>query len=95
VSWYWWVLFVVIAYGLGLLGSRYFQKTHPPDRRKAERRQGDRRTAGGKHAHAYSGPDRRQRDRRRGVDRRKGKPIWQLATVVAAGAFLSIIGVVA
>ena len=38
---------------------------------------------------------RRAADRRTGADRRKGKPIWQLATVVVAGVFLSIIGVVA
>ncbi len=95
MSWYWWVLFVVVAYGLGLLGSRYFQKTHPPDRRSADRRQGDRRSAGAKHLRTYDGPDRRSSDRRSGVDRRKGKPVWQLATVVVAAAFLSIIGVVA
>ena len=38
MSWYWWVLFVFMAYGLGLLCSLYFQKTHPPDRRRADRR---------------------------------------------------------
>jgi len=95
VSWYWWVLVVVIAYGLGLLGSLYFQKTHPPERRKADRRVGDRRSASAKHAREFAGPDRRSADRRSGVDRRRGKPVWQLATVVVAGVFLSIIGVVA
>jgi hypothetical protein len=95
VSWYWWVLIAFVAFGLGLLSSLYFQKTHPPDRRKADRRQGDRRQADGRHARGPSGVERRQGDRRSGVDRRKGKPIWQLATVVVAAAFLSVIGVVA
>jgi hypothetical protein len=95
MSWYWWVLFVVLAYGLGLLGSLYFQKTHPPDRRRNERRSGDRR-AEGRHALAPAGmADRRAGDRRSGADRRKGKPLWQLGTVVVAAAFLSIVGVVA
>ena len=95
MSWYWWVILLVVAYGLGLLGSLYFQKTHPPERRKADRRSGDRRAAGA-HAVPPAGiADRRAGDRRRGVDRRKGKPLWQLATVVVAAAFLSIVGVVA
>ena len=95
MSWYWWVLFLVLAYGLGLLGSLYFQKTHPPDRRRTERRSGDRR-AEGQHALAPAGiADRRSGDRRSGADRRRGKPLWQLGTVVVAAAFLSIVGVVA
>ncbi|MCX6431528.1 MAG: matrixin family metalloprotease [Actinobacteria bacterium] len=95
MSWYWWVLFVVLAYGLGLLGSLYFQKTHPPDRRRTERRSGDRRDQG-RHALAPAGiADRRSADRRSGADRRRGKPLWQLGTVVVAAAFLSIVGVVA
>ena len=93
MSWYWWILLLVIMYGLGLLGSLYFQKTHPPDRRQADRRQGDRRR-GGRHATPV-GTERRSTDRRRGVDRRRPKPLWQLGTVVVAAAFLSIIGVVA
>jgi hypothetical protein len=93
MSWYWWVLLLVAMYGLGMLGSLYFQKTHPPDRRAADRRQGDRRS--GKHASPPGGVERRGVDRRQGVDRRKGKPAWQLATVVVSAAFLSIIGVVA
>jgi hypothetical protein len=92
MSWYWWVLLLVVMYGLGMLGSLYFQKTHPPDRRTADRRQGDRRS--GRHASAPGGVERRGVDRRQG-DRRKGKPAWQLATVVVSAAFLSIIGVVA
>lgn len=92
MSWYWWVLLLVVMYGLGMLGSLYFQKTHPPDRRSGDRRQGDRRT--GRHASPPGGVERRGVDRRQG-DRRKGKPAWQLATVVVSAAFLSIIGVVA
>jgi Matrixin len=92
MSWYWWVLLLVVMYGLGMLGSLYFQKTHPPDRRTSDRRQGDRRS--GKHASPPGGVERRGTDRRQG-DRRKGKPAWQLATVVVSAAFLSIIGVVA
>lgn len=92
MSWYWWVLLLVVMYGLGMLGSLYFQKTHPPDRRKGDRRQGDRRT--GRHASPPGGVERRGTDRRQG-ERRKGKPAWQLATVVVSAAFLSIIGVVA
>ncbi len=92
MSWYWWVLLLVVMYGLGMLGSLYFQKTHPPERRKGDRRQGDRRT--GRHASPPGGVERRGADRRQG-ERRKGKPAWQLATVVVSAAFLSIIGVVA
>jgi hypothetical protein len=93
VSWYWWVILLVVMYGLGMLGSLYFQKTHPPDRRKADRRRGDRRSA--RHAAPPGGVERRAADRRSGVDRRRGKPLWQLATVVVSAAVLSIIGVVA
>ena len=94
MSWYWWMLAVVVAYGLGLVGARYFQKTHPPDRRTGERRRVDRRAADARHARPSDGVERRRVDRRQG-DRRRPKPLWQLATVVAAGAFLSIVGVVA
>jgi hypothetical protein len=93
VSWYVWVLIMVVAFGLGMVSILYFQRTHPPDRRVADRRQGDRRVA--KHAAPPGGVERRGADRRTGVDRRKGKPLWQLATVVVSAAFLSIIGVVA
>lgn len=93
MSWYWWVVLLVAMYGLGMLGSLYFQKTHPPDRRAGDRRRGDRRS--GRHASPPGGVERRGIDRRQGVDRRKGKPAWQLATVVVSAAFLSIIGVVA
>lgn len=92
MSWYWWVLLLVVMYGLGMLGSLYFQKTHPPERRKGDRRRADRRT--GRHASPPGGVERRGADRRQG-ERRKGKPAWQLATVVVSAAFLSIIGVVA
>lgn len=93
MSWYWWVLIMVVAFGLGMASILYFQKTHAPDRRKGDRRTADRRT--GAHALPAGMVDRRQGDRRSGVDRRKGKPAWQLATVVVSVAFLSIIGVVA
>jgi hypothetical protein len=92
MSWYWWVLLLVVMYGLGMLGSLYFQKTHPPERRQGDRRQRDRRT--GRHASPPGGVERRGADRRQG-ERRRGKPAWQLATVVVSAAFLSIIGVVA
>ena len=84
---------MVVAFGLGMVSILYFQKTHPPDRRVADRRQGDRRVA--RHAAPPGGVERRGADRRSGVDRRKGKPLWQLATVVVSAAFLSIVGVVA
>lgn len=90
MTWYWWLLLLVVMYGLGMLGTLAFQKTHPPDRRVADRRQGDRR-------HARSGVppgiDRRSGDRRI-ADRRRPKPLWQMSTVVVAAALLSIIGVV-
>jgi hypothetical protein len=95
MSWYWWILLLVVMYGLGMVGSLYFQKTHPPERRKADRRTSDRR-AKGRHSAAPDGVgERRVAVDRRQVDRRKGKPAWQLGTVVVAAAFLSIIGVVA
>jgi len=93
VSWYWWVLITAVAFALGMASLLYFQKTHPPDRRRGDRRRADRRT--GAHALPSGMVDRRQGDRRSGVDRRKGKPAWQLATVVVSAAFLSIVGVVA
>ena len=93
MSWYIWVLIMVVAFGLGMISILYFQKTHPPDRRVADRRQGDRRVA--RHAAPPGGVERRGADRRSGVDRRKGKPLWQLATVVVSATFLSIVGVVA
>lgn len=93
MSWYWWVLITLAAFALGMVSIRYFQKTHPPDRRKGDRRKADRRT--GAHALPAGFVDRRHADRRSGVDRRKGKPAWQLATVVVSVAFLSIVGVVA
>ena len=84
---------MVVAFGLGMVSILYFQKTHPPDRRVSDRRQGDRRVA--RHAAPPGGVERRGTDRRSGMDRRRGKPLWQLATVVVSAAFLSIIGVVA
>lgn len=93
VSWYWWILATLVAFGLGMASIRYFQKTHPPDRRQGDRRQRDRRVA--RHALPPGMADRRAVDRRTGADRRKGKPLWQLATVVVSAVFLSIIGVVA
>ena len=93
MSWYWWVLITGVAFGLGMVSLLYFQKTHPPDRRQGDRRKADRRT--GAHALPAGMLDRRIVDRRSGVDRRKGKPVWQLATVVVSVAFLSIVGVVA
>lgn len=94
MSWYWWVIVTLVAFGLGMISVRYFQKTHPPERRQGDRRQGDRRVSGA-HALPPGMVERRGVDRRTGVDRRKGKPVWQLATVVVSAAFLSIIGVVA
>lgn len=93
MSWWVWVLITFVAFALGMVSILYFQKTHPPDRRKADRRRGDRRVA--QHALPPGMVERRGVDRRSGVDRRKGKPLWQLATVVVSAVFLSIIGVVA
>lgn len=109
MSWYWWILTVFAAFGLGMLSARYFQRTHPPDRRGQDRRAGDRRIADRRAAAsdatsdapagAGTQPQRRQQDRRSGDrrhrDRRRGKPAWQLATVVVSAVFLSVIGVVA
>ncbi len=109
MSWYWWVLIVFAAFGLGMLSARYFQRTHPPDRRTHDRRGGDRRL-GDRRAPSLEAsadarvaddtePQRRERDRRAGdrrrQDRRRGKPAWQLATVIVSAVFLSVIGVVA
>lgn len=93
MSWWVWVLLTLVAFGLGMGSILYFQKTHPPDRRKGDRRKTDRRVA--QHALPAGMADRRVADRRSGVDRRKGKPLWQLATVVVSAVFLSIVGVVA
>lgn len=109
MSWYWWMLIVFAAFGLGMLSALYFQRTHPPDRRGHDRRAGDRRLADRRAATSEASPDapagggtepqRRQQDRRAGDrrrrDRRRGKPAWQLATVVVSAVFLSVIGVVA
>lgn len=109
MSWYWWILIVVAAFGLGMLSVQYFQGTHPPDRRGQDRRVGDRRIRDRRADTTGQSPDdgspdstepqRRERDRRAGDrrhrDRRRGKPAWQLATVVVSAVFLSVIGVVA
>lgn len=97
MSWYWWVLIAFVAYGLGMASVLYFQRGHPPDRRKGDRRQDDRRAASTEPGRREGGGqtiNRRRTDRRSG-DRRKGKPAWQLATVVVSAVFLSVIGVVA
>jgi hypothetical protein len=107
MSWYWWVLITVVAFGLGMVSVLYFQRTHPPDRRHGDRREGDRREGDRREGHLREGssgatmperraaaPERRRTDRR-SRDRRRGKPAWQLATVVVSAVFLSIIGVVA
>jgi hypothetical protein len=107
MSWYWWVLITVVAFGLGMVSVLYFQRTHPPDRRHGDRREGDRREGDRREGHPREGssgatmperraaaPERRRTDRR-SRDRRRGKPAWQLATVVVSAVFLSIIGVVA
>jgi hypothetical protein len=93
MTWWMWLLVTLAAFALGMVSIRYFQKTHPPERRQSDRRQGDRRQ--GRHELPEGMVDRRQADRRSGVDRRKGKPIWQLATVIVAAVFLSVVGVVA
>ena len=109
MSWYWWVLIVFAAFGLGMLSTLFFQRTHPPDRRGQDRRAGDRRLTERRAAASEAPPDgsaaggaelqRRQQDRREGDrrrrDRRRGKPAWQLATVIVSAVFLSVIGVVA
>jgi hypothetical protein len=107
MSWYWWVLITVVAFGLGMVSVLYFQRTHPPDRRHGDRREGDRREGDRREGHLREGssgatmperraaaPERRRTDRR-SRDRRRGKPAWQLATVVVSAVFLSVIGVVA
>ncbi len=94
MSWWVWLLITLAAFGLGMASILYFQKTHPPDRRRGrDRRQVDRRVA--RQALPPGVEDRRVGDRRSGVDRRRGKPLWQLATVVVSAVFLSIVGVVA
>jgi hypothetical protein len=94
MSWWVWLLITLGAFALGTISILYFQKTHPPDRRRGkDRRRTDRRVA--QHALPAGMADRRAADRRSGVDRRKGKPLWQLATVVVSAVFLSIVGVVA
>ena len=93
MSWWVWLLIMLVAFALGMASILYFQKTHPPDRRTSDRRQTDRRS--GRHQLPTGMADRRQGDRRSGVDRRRGKPAWQLATVVVSAGFLSVIGVVA
>jgi hypothetical protein len=107
MSWYWWVLITVVAFGLGMVSVLYFQRTHPPDRRHGDRREGERREGDRREGHLREGssgatmperraaaPERRRTDRR-SRDRRRGKPAWQFATVVVSAVFLSVIGVVA
>jgi hypothetical protein len=50
MSWYLWILLVVVMYGMGMLGAKAFDKGHPPDRRRADRRRADRRASEGRHA---------------------------------------------
>lgn len=92
MGWYWWILITLVAFALGMASMHYFQKSRPPDRRIGDRRRSDRRS--GALAGDAGSTDRRRSDRRV-HDRRKGKPAWQLATVVVSAVFLSIVGVVA
>jgi Matrixin len=92
MAWYWWVLITLAAFALGMASMHYFQKSRPPERRIGNRRQHDRRSD--EDSGEAQRTDRRRSDRRVS-DRRKGKPAWQLATVVVSAVFLSIVGVVA
>ena len=94
MGWYWWVLIVLVMYGMGMVGAKAFEKSHPPDRRKGDRRKGDRRESDGRHVRSRAdGPDRRRADRRV-RERRRPRPIWPASTIVVSAAFLAIIGVV-
>ncbi len=98
MSWYWWVLITVVSFGLGMASVLYFQRGHPPDRRRGDRRHGARRSApdaASRPGSTGAGEGERRRGDRRVRDRRRGKPAWQLATVIVSAVFLSIIGVVA
>lgn len=93
MNWWVWVIIAIVAFGLGMASVLYFQKTHPPDRRKTDRRTVERRAP--RQGVPSGTAERRAADRRTGADRRRGKPLWQLGTVVVSAVFLSIIGVVA
>jgi hypothetical protein len=55
MSWYWWVLITVVAFGLGMVSVLYFQRTHPPDRRHGDRREGERREGDRREGHLREG----------------------------------------
>lgn len=97
MTWYWFILLVLVVWALGFGAAHAFRKPGAPDRRKGPRRQGPRRApepAAGA-AVLPTGAERRVRGPdRRGKDRRKPAAVWPTLTVLISALLLSGIGVV-
>ena len=91
MQWLWWLLPIalVLAYLLGMIGSKAFTRPRGPDRRVGERRVRERRQPGGD----FQGVQRRVDDRRKG-DRRRPRPVWPGVTVIASAMVLTGVAVV-
>lgn len=91
MTWLWWLLPIalLVAYLLGLVGAKAFQKPTGPNRRVGDRRVRERRQPGGE----FNGVQRRKDDRRKG-DRRAPKPVWPGITVIASAMALTGVAVV-
>lgn len=103
-----WVLAIILVIGMWVLGffsARALRRPGPPDRRVGDRRVGPRRAAESAPAvppaPATAPPatppvtERRTRGPdRRGKDRRRGRKLWPIATVLISSLMLAGIGVV-
>ena len=95
-----WILAIVLVIGLWALGfvtARAMRKPGPPDRRSGDRRVGPRRAPEPVQAAPAGAPAVERRTRgpdRRGKDRRRGRKVWPIVTVLVSSLMLAGIGVV-
>ena len=95
-----WILAIVLVLGLWILGffsARALRKPGPPDRRIGDRREGPRRAQEPVQAPREGAPPVERRTRgpdRRGRDRRRGRKLWPIVTVLVSSMMLAGIGVV-
>ena len=95
-----WILAIVLVIGLWVLGfvsARALRRPGPPDRRVGDRRVGPRRAQESIQPAPEVAPPVERRTRgpdRRGKDRRRGRKVWPIVTVLVSSMMLAGIGVV-
>ena len=95
-----WILAIVLVIGLWVLGfvsARALRRPGPPDRRVGDRRVGPRRAQEPIQPAPQAAPPVERRTRgpdRRGKDRRRGRKVWPIVTVLVSSMMLAGIGVV-